>query len=483
MRSFTASLLSIALAASAISAETVAWKIPLSQIAHDGIETAGVTKLMKPPGESVFFRKGDVLWDLAKVLRKDAKPAAAPDWVVWNSTSKRIVAKGSLSSVWALHRLLGYENIPTQCRLRIDASKVPADGSSPDLDKKADSSLELIVKSGQKGEASISENGSTLRFSGSPISSEDKSLIDLDLEISSFLPDGPSLKLNTAVALKNGSSVWLARESDGDTGTDVVITATVELADGTPFSESAFREIAGAAVPLVSPRVASGFVAIEDKRWLSWVGFGGEILHSAVLSNQEDVDQNVDPFAYTSTQERPPLGGFPEIDLPPELVPFFGGSAFDVSKELKAMGIIVGGDEIAGYDPSTERIFLYSGNATEIDKLTSVFMTFCYDPPTTIEIGLQSRGLTKILGRSGHKITLEATRTDPSRERIFEMEPTVGENDDLVDLRIRFDEIAGEAPVRSLNTSVTLVVSEPLELMKGRSDPPLEITVGLTRGE
>ena len=188
----------------------------------------------------------------------------------------------------------------------------------------------------------------------------------------------------------------------------------------------------------------------------------------------------VDPFADTSLRDEPPLDNFPEIVLPPELVPFFGESVFDVSKDVKAMGIILNEDDIAGYEPATDRIFLYTGVQDEIDKFEQLFSLGCYLSPRTLEIDLKSAGSTRILARSGQKAILVATRTEPPHKRIFDIEPTVGETDTLIDLRIRYDEIAGEVPVRSLETSATLIVGEPLVIMKETSSPPLEITTVIT---
>ena len=117
---------------------TVAWKMPVERVAPSFAESP---PLDKPPGDSAFFQPGDKLWDLSKEViwrvpddakvEEEADPFAVTepgqvevdwkgDWIVWNSRSGMIVARGSWHDVLVAEEVLGCEKLPKVIRARIE---------------------------------------------------------------------------------------------------------------------------------------------------------------------------------------------------------------------------------------------------------------------------------------------------------------------------------------------------------------------------
>ena len=351
----------LALSAFAMSAEIMAWRVPLSKIAPEGVKTPGMVRLDKPPEDSPFFKKGDEIWDIGSVIPEFAeKSPFTPDWKVWNATSGRLVAKGSWSAIRGIERMYGIDNLPRQCRVRMDLFKVPEDGSPPKFSGTADASLSLICRSGQVAKASISNDNASIHFEAEPTLDFNSSLADIRILVSASLSDSPTVEVETATTLRDRASVWIARDFDGKSGVDIRISLNVELADGTSQHEAIQIQEGNTilAYPLNSPFSQyfshHGKVAIENKGWLVWESFSADSLHS-LLSFDEN-QEGADPFAATE-KPRVDFSAFKEVQPPTALVQFMGVSVFDLSDVFKRLGIDVSKDDFAGYDLRTGRIF------------------------------------------------------------------------------------------------------------------------------
>ena len=75
----------------------------------------------------------------------------------------------------------------------------------------------------------------------------------------------------------------------------------------------------------------------------------------------------------------------------------------------------------------------------------------------------------RLLSRSGQKALLKSTNAKSKRTRQLEIEPTLGETDSFVHLRVLYEEKSGEKVLKSLNTSATLEVGKFLSLMDKNS--------------
>ena len=461
--------------AAADADEIVAWKVPLTQLTFQIPGSPEIARLSEPPEKSIFFSIGDVLWNLSKVLPEDIQ-AVAPDWAVWNANSGRIVAKGSFASVCALHNLIGFNDLPLHCRIKLDASRLPADSSPADQGKKPDSRLELVVRSGQKGNAYSAENGTIMRIEGSPNLDEYGSLMDLALQVSASFPDSPSLEFKTSLVLESGKPLWVARDSDGKSGIDLVISGIVELADGTPYAEAALIEASGKAIRFDQARAEPKRVSMAGNRLLTWIWHGKDAARG-LIADTEDWDG--DPFAETPRKHETLSSKTKEVKTPKALVTFFGETVIDLTEEIKNAGIILGDGDFAGFAPRSESFFLYAASPNESDKFEQLLHPGCHLPARIIATEISGRGQTRVLTRSGFEASLESTYPNTKMHRFIKLEPVLGINGTLVDIHLLYKETAEGKPARSLETSATFSIGEPLKVMEGAPGAAMKIKVGL----
>lgn len=374
----------------AISAEIFAWKTPLSAVAPEELNVPSVTRLEKPPEASPFFEPKDELWDIATLMsRPDRALSDAPEWVVWNATSGRIVAKVSWTAFVEIHHKWNLQNPPVQCRVKIDVYQVAADGSPPDSSKPPERTLTAVTRAGQKTSATYSESGANIGLECETTFSNDGSLIDLRTLISVSLPDGPKSKFDTSVTLLNELPIWLAREFDGKNGIDIMVTVTSELVDGTPFSEAVLRQEGNGIMPFPGEirHGKSGNIAIGEKVRLIWypVPIMELLVHIGVVKFPED-DEAEDPFAAITAID-PEKNIFDEsklktITVPEILAPHVPSSVFDIGDFFKDQGIHISKEDLIGYDYKNQRVFFYSSDTNELYKFQKLCELLVINPRT-----------------------------------------------------------------------------------------------------
>lgn len=460
MKTLAVSLLSIVLTVLSDAAEIIAWKAPLSNLGY-GIEAPEVVRLKTPPEKSPFFGKNDELWDIHAALPEDAASAA---WAVWNQNTGRIVVKGSWVAIHEVEKMI---HIPSHCRITVDAFRVVADGSAPDFSKKPDASISLVVGSGRKATASKQENDSAISLEAEPTTGDEEDFVDLRLMVSASLPGSPALEINTGLSFKAGESIWVARDFDGKSGTDIRVTAAIELTDGTPYAEMMMRQEGDSAVPFRVDRSGSKRISIEGGGSLVsvWLEFGN--VKELIAGEKAD---ETDPFAATpDTEPAVDLKGLPTAQVPEKLEPYFGGEVLNLRETVGAMGLSIGENDFVGYDQLSQRVFMFSTNEDEIDKFEQLNPSICcLQAPLNVAVSLQEIGQTRLMGRSGQKASLKSIQAETKLSRFLETEPTVSETGDLVDLRILFEEKSDIMLTRGINTAVTLTAGELLEIMTSK---------------
>ena len=466
MKILVLGLLSLVVETSVNAAETFAWRVPLTNYAHAGLETKGVVRLERPPEASPFLSLGDTLWDISEA-RPDlsGKAPFRPDWVIWNEDTRRIVAKGSAMALHALHYHMRIENLPTQCRNRIELFRIGKEILPPDFSKKPDAVLSVVSRNHQTSIASYSDDGSRIQFKGEAAYSEDKNFIDLKLKVSATLSGCPELEIDCSAATRNGSEVWVARGHDGESGIDVRITPTIELADGTPFLKATLKQNGNA--------VETFYIDVQN---LQRIVLGGGLELGIARMSPLDVLQNfggslpgVDPF---DIQDHDPFvmdmlsEHFHKIKASEVLAPYFAGSVIDLTEGVRRSGILFGEGDSAGYDLSTETIFVLSASPHELDKFAQLIDYGYRLPPVSCAISHMGIGESRLLSRSGQKATMKISRGgDTKHIRHLEIEPTIGESYNLVDLRISYEETVGKETIRTLDTAATLIVGQAVGLM------------------
>lgn len=467
-----ASFLAFSLALAVCGAtEIIGWKAPIANLTSEGLEAPGIVRLEKPPEKSPFFGADDVLWDIRSVLPKEA---AAAQWAVWNASTGRIVVKGPWGAIREMEEFL---EMPTQCRITVEAFRIDESGSPPDFTKAPDATTSVVAYNGQKASVSAAGENSAISLIVEPYSSPETGVIDLSFEISTSLPETPDLEINTAVSLHGVKGLWVARDFDGKSGTDIRVTAAIELPDGTPYVEMILKQEGDAVVPFRVDRSEAKRIAIEGGGWLASAWLDHKSARVILFGGGSDDD---DPFAEAETKPKILFDDLPTAQTPDKLGPYFGGEVIDLREAIRNIGIKFGENDFAGYDPRIQRVFMYSENEAEIDKFEQVFMMACGGGmPKLIAFSSRGGGEMRLLARSGQKANLKSSRTDPKQTRDLDIEPTLGQNEMLLDLRIFYEEKHVEKLMRGLNSSLSLVPGELLEILKskvpGGNESKLEI--------
>jgi hypothetical protein len=439
--------------------EIIGWKAPIANLTSEGLGAPGIVRLGNPPEKSPFFGAADVLWNIRSVLPQEA---AAAQWAVWNASTGRIVVKGPWGAIREMEESL---NMTSQCRITVDAFRIAEDGSPPDFTKAPDATTSVVAGNGQKASVSEAGENSAITLLVEPLTEPGTGLIDLRLVISASLPDTPDLEINTAVSIIAPGDLWVARDFDGKSGTDIRVSAAIELPDGTPYGEMMLRQEGDAVVPFLVDRSGAKRIAIEGGGWLASAWLDYKSASDLLAGGKADEE---DPFAETETKPKVLLDELPTAQTPEKLGPYFGGEVTDLRETLRKMGIILGENDFAGYDSRIERVFMYSENEAEIDKFEQLFETFSSGIPEMVAFSSRGSGEMRLLARGGQKATLKSSRADTKQKRDLEIEPHVGANHTLVDLRIFYEEKHGEKLMRGLNSSFRLVPGESLEILKSK---------------
>ncbi len=458
-------LLLLSFNTSGVFAEILAFKIPISLITTEGKGSPNLQRLEKPPEASPFFGKADELWTASSFMPQQEQVSEKLDWVVWNATSGRLVAKGSWSALFELHDYYRLNSSVVQCRLKVDVYDVPTDGSPPDPSKPPAHSLNFVTRSGQTAKASNVEGESSIQFEGEVNIGEDFNLIDLRIAASVSLAKFAIEDIQTSVALNDNTPLWIARDSDGKQGIDLLITASIELTDGTPFRDLIMRQEDNVMKPY-SPSTMhkrSGDIVIGEGRRLVWSKFPFDYLR--LLYGERSTDVEEDPFA---PQKPVHLDGkkLKEVQALEIFSPHFYGKVIDIRDALKLNGIKVSDQDFAGYDPKTKCVFMYSSEAGELDKFQQLVIIYECSHVSSLAITSRGDGEMRLMSRSGMKSLLVGRAFKSNHSRSIEIEPNIGENNTIIDLRYFYSEKVGEKVIHSLESSSSLEAGKFLKVFE-----------------
>ena len=458
----------IAAVATGHAAITAAWKIPVERVAPS---FADAPPLARPPGDSAFFQPGDKLWDLSKSVtwkvpdetnREDQTDPFAEteaeqvevdwkgDWIVWNSRSGMIVARGSWSDVLVAEEVLGCDKLPKVTRTRIEVKGAGKPRS-----------LSLVSRSGEK--ASVEMDG--LRAEVETISSENGEIIDCPFFVSWPAGDNRGAwNVRTTVNLQEGRPRRIACQGVGDQRWELVVSTEQELLDGTPWKESCWVETADG----LKPRPHSGTLGkpqqkqLDANRWLN-------------------VYPTVPGFAsYLLRKARSQPG--PDIDPPAELAEWTRSPLIDIRPAFADQGVVFRDERhFAGFDPLTCTAFVVTDKVNQ-DLVESLFLSILdgvFEPPIWIETNPESGGWG-LASRSGEAGEIRRSSGNLADNLLFRSEPTQGADGVIFDLRYALDVVAGDTKIGKLEANTTLTKDKPQVIGSGTAPAGKEVKVIVT---
>ncbi|WP_035609472.1 hypothetical protein [Haloferula sp. BvORR071] len=424
------------------AAMTAGWQLPIQAFGISPNETEGVRKLDKPPSASPFFRPGDELWDLSGVIKGsslgyinaepfDAEPAEPEkwpgQWVVWNARSGMIVARGEKPDLGMIDMIVEARYLPKLLRTKVEMVN-GADGKT--------ASASLASRSGEKG--SMISNHSEMVVEGTI---GDSDYVDERLALK-WSAGETNWTLNCAFTVRDGERVRIARHTDATGSWELFATPTVEYLHGVPVASSRWQESAGALA--IWPRPAGG-----DPPELNENGLVVGMYHLAP------------DWLERLGADR---GKLPTTEVPAFFDRWAKEPVVDARNPLREKGFKLSEPgAFAGFQTSSGRLF----TATNLEdwKLLQVLVDGgCHYLPVVLWIEASASGGEScgVVSRSGEKATLMSSRGE--EERVFEIEPTIGSGDFIVDLRFRSDIEMSPGKFQRLESTASLLRDQPLPI-------------------
>lgn len=451
------------------SAEIVAWKVPLSRFVQNGLKSEGAVRCKAAPEASPFFKEGDELWDL-----KEAKPygpdnqKVSPDWVIWDATSGRLVVKADWADICKIQEIILPYDLPQHCRLTMNLYEVAADGAPLLEDAKPLATMSMVARSGLKYEASWNGDGKKMEVEGDATFGPSETAVDVLLHISAEVSGQPRMEVNTAFTLQPGKALWVARDFDGKKGLDLSVSGVIESLDGVPYRERMMIQKMEKAVPLIPESLEMQRAGEEGwfvSRWVS----PRDLMEQLSPGSAHPV---ADPFAVPSQEDSTVLPSVPTVSPPEFLSPWLDHEVLDARAWVEKIApYLKNGENFIGYDPLFERLYFYSPKQGLAESFDQAFTPFCSLPwPKLIAATVDGKRQTRLVAKSGQKASLTRNSDEKSELLSMEIEPTSGENDEIIDMRLDYSDEENPNATTCLKTSATLTAGKPLELLSGATE-------------
>lgn len=396
---------------------TAAWKVPIGQFVPDHENNAQVRKLEKPPGESGFFKQGDELWDVSKVLMTAALPwLEAPDegdpkrpwkgeWAVWNARSGMLVARGDYIDMIEAQQACGFDDRPRMVRMKFELVR----GARTQA-------VSVLAASGEQGRAT----GEDIIVE-TDASADETGFHSVRLA-ASWNAGQKELRWSvyTSFGVRDGKRILVARHGTGSTAWELHATAVGETIDGSPLAKSRWIEV-GTKRPRPWP---------EDQM---------------LQLTRHPLKDGLFIAAY---QLPPPfISGPPPIEIadmeaPATLRGWIHGSFQNVADKLKAQGF--GTDQpgfFAGVELRSNQLILVADAASH-GRVAALLGEILASPDTLIQIESRPEsGNYSLLAGYGGKALIDLVKqgelVEETRE-LFQIQPTLRDGG-IVDLVYEFN--------------------------------------------
>lgn len=459
-------------AVSITAAEIVAWKVPLKSICPEGLSSKEISRRVDLPEKTVFFAEKDELWDVR--LKDDPKCPGSLEglnWLVWNETSGRFVARGGWGSISVLHEMLGPESWPRYCKVKIDlhainsaeAGRVAVPIPAP----------ELLIESGHRIETKWSRDGITFEIDADAEIDTWGPLADLRLFCNVKVPGQPSMLFNTSFLLVEGKRLLIVRDEDGAKGLELGVTGTWVTAEGEPLAEQVLIQSEGKPSPLF-PLTVDRLREVKGFGWLSSVGLAPAGLLELLKQNKgEKVPaMEADPFAASSERVKVRFPGNESIRPPDCIRPWIKHELLDAKSVIRELEMPIPIPEFAGYDPIMGRFYFFDNNEEIAGDHRSYLLDLDADSIMVHHCGvsIEGRGSSYLIARTGQRATL-SRNIGGAVLRDCELEPMYSESGELTDLRLEWNDRHADGETH-LKTSTTLKNGKPQEVLSGFDGKP-----------
>ncbi|MCW1913464.1 hypothetical protein OJ996_07760 [Luteolibacter sp. GHJ8] len=413
----------------------------------------------------MFFAEGDELWEISKTIQwsseadpfeeetsetSKAKPWGG-DWVVWNARSRTVIGSGSWDDIRRLEQSLSINSIPTLQRTRFEF--VATAGEAAEASRRS----ELVLTSRDSEEASAEVEGVRAKTT----SQSDMRHALSHSAILFFWPGkekGVRWEVSSRSTVADGVRTRIAKGRDHDENWELYATISTETADGTPLHGERWIEAPSGPVLWAHYPIAGSYRE----------SFEGDLILKVYPVRDDFMNK---------------LGG----GLPGQAVFVEGSSAvngarrwyLDVRPLLEQNGVkLVHPEAWIGFDPSTSSVVALADR--ENQDLLEGILDMGRSPVRAVwlETNPESGGWG-ILSRSGEKASISRSNQGET-VLACDIEPTIGGNEQVIDLRYQFDVMNGQKQVGRMQSATTLFPDRPQVVGKVFSSDGKEIEVVMT---
>jgi hypothetical protein len=363
--------------------------------------------------------------------------------------------------------------LPKHLKLNVKLYEVAADGAPLAENAKPVCEVSIRVRSGQNSKSHWSANGSALAIETEVMLAETDSFADVRLAVNAEVPHQPRLEVNTAFTLEDGSPLWVARDFDGKRGLDLQVSGTQESIDGTPLREVVMIQKGNESRSLWPRQRSHEYEPVPvggEGGFMSCLMSPGELASFLKVSPESD---QTDPFAEQIMPKRTKLLLTASVKPPPLISSILDHEVLDATEWFRKVVPNLGANldssgSFAGYDPIGQRLYFYSPSQRMVDSMRQYVMQMCNRHPALVHVTLDGIGQTRLIGKSGQKSSLERVVDIETIRRSLEIEPLIGENDDVVDLRFKLEDRADAKKISEINSSNSLSKGKALEILTGK---------------
>ena len=302
-----------------------------------------------------------------------------------------------------------------------------------------------------------------IRMKGTADIGDDNRFVYLQLELSCAIPGHHGMDLKTVLTFQPGKPLWVARDFDRNKGLDLRVSTTIELTDGTPVAEVFLIQQGDTAMPIVVNRREMKRHRVGDKGWLA-----AQWMDPQFLSDMEPSGGAADPFAEPPPKDRAGKPVSAAVPVPEALKPWFNRPVLDLRELMKNSGVVEADfTGFVGYEPLAQRIFLFSNDKMELDKFEQLVSGGCNLSPRLVAVTSDGNGQTRLVTRSGMPSRLVRQGGDGKIIRSLEIEPTIGESYNLIEVRFDAVDNTKATPGQRLKSTIILRSGEPLAVLVG----------------
>ena len=455
---------------------TAAWKVPIGSRIPDHETDEKVRKLDKPPGESAFFEAGDELWDVSKALSwevqveeaggddpfeaRDLVPMKVEwkgDWIVWNARSGMFIARGPWSQILLVGDVLGFEDQPIVLSSRFEIAEGDPSGDSKLMKSR---SLSVMCRSGMNARARL--DGFEVEVES--MASASGEICDVRCHLSwPGRVENHRTDFQTGVTVREGVRTRLARQGMGPEVWEAWLTVSRELLDGTPFGKVRWIENADGIKP--------------------WTPFepGGKNFRQSLGPNLELGIYPVPKNMLKVIAGKEGVPSLPDVEDTVEIAGRGRVSLIDLRKPLREHGLKLdaAAGHFGGFEPRSCSVVIVADSANQ--DLAEEIFSMGYDGPPS-QLWIETNGESGGWGlacRSGEKAVI-SRRAGKAAGLVFEIEPTLGGDDNIMDLRYKFDVVAGDRAMGRIESATTLYNGKPVRVATYSKEGMKDLEVVLT---